>query len=91
MASRLYFVPRGSGDQAPCTSAVSISKWRDQFLAGDQQALENVFRQIDEMTKTELEQGTAEMVDWFLPFCIAGLSVLGLFVLFQLGWRYTPW
>lgn len=61
------------------------------FNPGDQQALENVFRQIDEMTKTELEQGTAEMVDWFLPFCIAGLSVLGLFVLFQLGWRYTPW
>ena len=38
-----------------------------------------------------LEQGTAELVDWFLPFCIAGLSVLGVSLLFLLGWRYTPW
>ena len=61
------------------------------FNPGDTNALASVFEQIDEMTKAELEQGTAELVDWFFPFCIAGLSVLGVFGLFLLGWRYTPW
>ena len=61
------------------------------FNPDDTQALANVFSQIDEMTKAELEQGTAELVDWFFPFCIAGLTVLGVFGLFLLGWRHTPW
>jgi Ca-activated chloride channel homolog len=61
------------------------------FNPGDTNALKGVFSAIDEMTKTELEQATAELVDWFVPFAIAGLSVLGAFLLFLLGWRYTPW
>jgi Ca-activated chloride channel family protein len=61
------------------------------FNPGDTQALKGVFQKIDEMTKAKLEQGTAELVDWFLPFAIAGLSILGLYGLVQLGLRYTPW
>ena len=61
------------------------------FNPGDTNALKGVFNAIDQMTKTELEQATAELVDWFFPFAIAGLSVLGLYMLFMLGWRYTPW
>lgn len=61
------------------------------FNPGDTQALKGVFQKIDEMTKAKLEQGTAELVDWFLPFAIAGLSILGLYALVQLGLRYTPW
>ncbi|MFN3243882.1 MAG: vWA domain-containing protein [Planctomycetota bacterium] len=58
---------------------------------GDRSALANVFAEIDKMNKAKIEQGTAELVDWFFPFCVAGLSVLGAFVLFLLGWRHTPW
>ena len=61
------------------------------FNPGDANALRNVFAEIDNMTKAELEQGTAELVDWFFPFCIAGLGALGVFSLFLLGWRHTPW
>jgi Ca-activated chloride channel family protein len=61
------------------------------FNPDDQKALAECFERIDQMTKAKIEQGTAEMVDWFLPFAIAGLSVLGLWLLVQLGWRYTPW
>ena len=61
------------------------------FNPGDDNALKGVFAEIDKMTKTELQQGTAELVDWFVPFAIAGLSVLGVYMLFLLGWRYTPW
>jgi Ca-activated chloride channel homolog len=61
------------------------------FNPDDTRALASVFQRIDEMTKAKLEQGTAELVDWFFPFCIAGLSVLGLWALLQLWARYTPW
>lgn len=61
------------------------------FNPGDTRALKGVFERIDQMTKAKLEQGTAEMVDWFLPFAIAGLAVLLLHGLMQLGVRYTPW
>lgn len=61
------------------------------FNPGDTKALADVFKRIDEMTKAKLEQGAPEMVDWFAPFCIAGLVVLGLWGLVQLGLRYTPW
>ncbi len=58
---------------------------------GDTKALADVFQHIDKMTKAKLEQGIAELVDWFFPFCIAGLAVLGLYGLVQLGLRHTPW
>lgn len=61
------------------------------FNPGDTQALKQVFQRIDQMNKAKLEQGTAELVDWFLPFAIAGLLVLGLYSLVQLGVRHTPW
>lgn len=61
------------------------------FNPGDTRALAEVFQRIDQMTKAKVEQGSAELVDWFLPFCIAGLGVLGLWALVQLGLRYTPW
>lgn len=61
------------------------------FNPGDTRALEEVFKRIDQMTKAKLEQGVAELVDWFFPFCIAGLAVLVLYGLVQLGLRYTPW
>jgi hypothetical protein len=61
------------------------------FEPGDTKALAAVFQRIDQMTKAKLEQGTAEMVDWFWPFALAGLCVLALYGLVQFGLRYTPW
>lgn len=61
------------------------------FNPGDTEALEGVFKAIDAMSKAELEQTAAELVDWFWPFALAGLCVLGLYGLVQLGVRYTPW
>ncbi len=61
------------------------------FNPGDQKALAEVFGTIDKMTKAKVEQGTAELVDWFWPFCLVGLCVLGCYGLVMLGLRYTPW
>jgi len=61
------------------------------FNPEDTRSLADVFKRIDDMTKAKIEQGAAELVDWFFPFCLAGLCVLGLWALVQLGLRYTPW
>jgi Ca-activated chloride channel family protein len=61
------------------------------FLAGDPDALKAVFQRIDKMQQTRLEKTIAEASDWFVPFCVAGLSVLGLGTLALFGVRYTPW
>lgn len=61
------------------------------FLPGDPEALKAVFQRIDKMQQTKLEKTIAEASDWFLPFCVTGLSVLGVGTLALFGVRYTPW
>lgn len=61
------------------------------FAPDDPTALEVVFRRIDEMQETKIEKTSAENMDHFVPYSIAGLSVLGMSVLSLFGLRYTPW
>jgi Ca-activated chloride channel family protein len=61
------------------------------FNPGDPDALKGVFRRIDQMQQTKLEKTVAETMDDFFPYCVAGLSVLGLGTLTLFGLRYTPW
>jgi hypothetical protein len=43
------------------------------------------------MQPARLEKTAAESADHFVPFCVAGLSMLGVFGLASFGVRYTPW
>lgn len=61
------------------------------FAAADDEALQAIFSRIDSMNRAKLEKSAAETIDHFAPFCIAGLSLLGLTGLSLLGLRYTPW
>jgi Ca-activated chloride channel family protein len=61
------------------------------FNPGDPEALKSVFKRIDQMQETKLEKTLAESMDWFGPFCIAGLILLGVAALALFGLRYTPW
>jgi Ca-activated chloride channel family protein len=61
------------------------------FNPGDVDGLKGVFQRIDSMQKTRLEKIAAETRDRFVPFCIAGLSLLGSSLLGLFGLRYTPW
>jgi Ca-activated chloride channel homolog len=61
------------------------------FHADDPGTLTDVFGRIDAMQKTKLAKTAAETVDFFAPFSIAGLSLLGLATLCSFGVRYTPW
>jgi Ca-activated chloride channel family protein len=61
------------------------------FAAADDEALSAIFARIDAMNRAKLEKTAAESMDHFGPFCVAGLSLVGLTGLSLLGLRYTPW
>ena len=61
------------------------------FEPGDPLGLETVFKRIDEMQQTRLEKTASESMDYFEPFALAGLIMLGLITSTQFGLRYTPW
>ncbi len=63
----------------------------DVFSPGDMEGLQSIFRRIDEMQETKIEKISAESVDNFVPYCIAGLSVLAMCCISMFGLRYTPW
>jgi Ca-activated chloride channel family protein len=61
------------------------------FNPGDPASLADVFRQIDNMQKSEIEQTIAEQLDHFIPYAFLGLLLLGISLLSTFGLRYTPW
>lgn len=61
------------------------------FNPGDPDSLADVFRQIDNMQKSEIEQTIAEQLDHFIPYAFLGLLLLGISLLSTFGLRYTPW
>jgi Ca-activated chloride channel family protein len=61
------------------------------FKPQDTEELAHVFARIDTMQKTRLEKTQSEAADHFEPWCLAGLSILGLGLVALFGLRYTPW
>ncbi len=61
------------------------------FAVDDPQTLEAVFERIDQMQQTEMVQLAPESQDDFLPYGIAGLTIVGLISGSLFGLRYTPW
>lgn len=59
--------------------------------AGDPSALNEIFKRVDTMKQAKMEKTLAEAMDHFRPWCIAGLSILGLMGLTSMGLRATPW
>jgi Ca-activated chloride channel family protein len=61
------------------------------FPVDDPGALRAVFQRIDAMRETKLEKTASELLDNFVPVCVAGLSLLALSGCTFFGLRYTPW
>jgi len=61
------------------------------FTPNDKGALKKVFKKIDTMQTSKYKKSETRDEDFFLPFSIAGLSLLGLYVLSLFGLRFTPW
>jgi len=61
------------------------------FEAGDPAALGEIFKKVDKMKQAKMEKTLAESMDYFPPYCLAGVIILGLMGLTGLGMRATPW
>ena len=89
---RVYAIHVADGGIPPQIQTVANRTGGAAFSAGDPKGLEMVFKSIDEMAETRIEKISAESMDNFKPYSIAGISILGLsMVALLLGVRYTPW
>ena len=87
----VYSIHIGGGISPPEVSAITNITGGQSFSPEDTQSLNAVFQQIDKMRVAKMKRTYAEVLDWFTPFAIAGLSFLGLSLISILGLRYTPW
>lgn len=87
----VYSIHIGGGNSPPEVSAITNITGGKSFSPQDTQSLNSVFRSIDQMRVAKMKRTYAEVLDWFKPFAIAGLSFVGLTMLSLMGLRYTPW
>jgi Ca-activated chloride channel family protein len=87
----VYAVHIGGGDAPAEVSVISSITGGQTFAAGDPTALDSIFKKIDGMAQASLVRLTPDPVDHFRPWTIAGLSILGTFLLTLFGLRYSPW
>lgn len=87
----LYAIHIGGGP--PPGEIVDLARLSggEVFDAADPEGLKTVFARIDRMQQAKLEKTAADLVDDFLPTCLAGLVLTALSTLASFGWRYTPW
>ncbi len=87
----VYSIHIGEGMTPPEVATITNITGGESFSPQDTQALQNVFARIDKMEVAEMKRTYAEVLDWFQPFAIAGLSLIGISLISLLGLRYTPW
>lgn len=87
----VYSIHIGGGTSPPEVSAITNITGGQSFNPTDTQSLNGVFRHIDNMRVAKMKRTYSEVLDWFGPFAITGLSLLGVCLLSVLGLRYTPW
>ncbi|HRA90459.1 MAG TPA: vWA domain-containing protein [Planctomycetaceae bacterium] len=87
----VYGIHIGSSEIPAEILSLTASTGGEAFVSGDPGALETVFRKIDTMKPAEIETVGIEYVDYLQPFCLAGMAILGVWMLSAFGLRYTPW
>lgn len=80
----------GSNVPDPIVNITSLTDG-EVFEPGDPTGMVRVFERIDQMQQTKMEKTSSETLDNFAPWCIAGLSFVGLSTISLFGIRYTPW
>jgi Ca-activated chloride channel family protein len=88
---RVFYIHVAEGSPQEETFTLASLTGGQAFAAGDPSALKEVFKRIDEMKPARLEPSAPEPVDFFRPFAVAGLALLGLKTLSLFGLRYSPW
>ena len=87
----VFYIHTAEGEPQEETFTVASLTNGKAFAAGDPDALREVFQRIDEMKPAKLQPSAPEHADWFWPFAVTGLGLLGLQVVSAFGFRFTPW
>ena len=87
----VYSIHIGNGITPPEVSTITNIANGKSFNPQDIQSLQGVFQRIDKMEVAEMKQTYAEILDWFGPFSIAGVSFAGMALFSLMLFRYTPW
>lgn len=75
----------------PALIGIARSTGGEAFNAVTPEALQSVFRRIDEMKKVVVLQKQAKAADYYDPFFLPALALLVAAVLALFGIRYNPW
>lgn len=87
----LFMIYIGDGQPQEELQAICASTGGAAFTANDPGGLARVFTHIDRMRPARLRNVAASSVDWFRPFALAGLALLGSLSLARFALRFTPW
>jgi len=87
----MFYIHAADGQPQEETFTIASLTGGQAFAADDPAALREVFKKIDAMKPAKLKPSAPEPVDWFWPFAVTGLGLLGLKVLSLFGLRFTPW
>jgi len=87
----LFYIHVAEGQPQDETFTIAQRTGGQAFAAGDPAALQEVFQRIDTMKPARLVPSTPEPADFFHPFALGGLALLGLQMVGMLGLRFTPW
>ena len=87
----VYSIYIGSGAAPSQLYTISSITGGKVFSATNPQGLDETFKHIDKMEKTKFKKKEPKQEDFYKPFSIAGLSLLGFYLLTLFGLRYTPW
>ena len=87
----VYAVHIGGGGVPDPIVNITSNTGGEVFEPGDPNAMQTVFARIDKMRETKMEKTAAETLDNFFPWCLAGLTFLGMTTVSLFGFRYTPW
>lgn len=87
----VYAVHVSNTSLPPELATITTITGGEAFNPGDKNGLRAVFRKIDQMQETKLKPSVAVRQDYFWPFTIVGMVLVGLSLLTSFGLRYTPW
>ena len=87
----VYAVHVSNTSLPPELATITTITGGESFNPGDKNGLRAVFRKIDQMQQTKLKPAYAVRQDFFWPFAISGMILLGISLATSFGLRYTPW
>jgi len=87
----VYHVHVGTDPVPSEVTEIANTTGGEAFVATDENGLRRIFKHIDRMKPARFKAATAIPMDFFQPFAMVGLCLLGAFCLGAFGLRYTPW